>query len=164
MSSRNLIVFIVVLIVLWVGAEFIFAPRSATPENPGSASVQAISAEHSFANGVHTISGSIDLPTPCYQLSSSTTVATTTSPQRVMINFTIAPPPANQFCAQVVTPTPFTVKVVASSSATFQAAVNGSLVPLTFTEPASPIVMPRATSTVPAPKTGTSTGTTTPYL
>lgn len=99
-----------------------------------------VSGAHYFSDGVHVIAGSIDLPSPCYNLETDVRVAES-FPEQVTVAFT-SDVDEDLMCAQVITPTDYYVEVEASEEARFNAEFNGERVDLLLsdveTRPESP--------------------------
>lgn len=135
-NSFTGILSLIVVIGLLVGAAYYFTTKqqddSYDPivQNPNGSDFsddidaeRSITARHQFQDGTHTLTGEIELPTPCHEL--SYTVAVRESfPEQVSIDFTSSAP-ADAVCAQVITPKPFEVVFEASEEALITATMNG---------------------------------------
>lgn len=136
MNSKTIswTIFAVVVIALLI----ILAPHSGTtPEVLPDGETQGfvpekVEAIHSFRDGTHTLFGSIDLPTPCYTLSTDVIVAES-FPEQVTIDFKAEVDP-DIMCTQVISPSEFSVEVDVSEDATFSTRFNGVSVPLEIKE------------------------------
>lgn len=95
------------------------------PENPYG--VERIEATHFFEDGVHTIVGSIMMPTPCDLLEGAAQVAES-FPEQITFNFTVIN--NAEMCAQVMTEQRFLVEASASENASIQATFMGEPVEL----------------------------------
>lgn len=84
--------------------------------------MQRVTAKHLFENGVHTIAGEVDLPTPCHELSAKATVLES-FPEQVLIE--LKSKAGEGPCAQVVTPKKFKVVFNASKDASIKAKLDG---------------------------------------
>lgn len=85
----------------------------------------AVLVTHSFADGVHTYVGSLQVPNPCYTLTHEVEVSTE-KPIKATVHFVIHPPAVDQVCTQVISDIPFTVQFEApESSAQADATLNG---------------------------------------
>ena len=84
-----------------------------------------------FKDGVYTITGVVQLPTPCHSLSYDILVAES-FPEQVSINFKSEN--ESEFCVQVITPTRFNIEVTVSEGATFSATFNGEPVRLDISD------------------------------
>lgn len=91
--------------------------------------LEQIEATTQFADGVHTISGTLLLPTPCDELSVEAIVAES-YPEQVTLQFSVGG--VSDFCAQVMTEQPFSIVVTVSQNASFKATLQGQPIPLTF--------------------------------
>ncbi len=144
--SQRAIIMSIILFVLIVGGMFTFAimkqrelAKEAIIEAPAAEEqpvpypqVARIDAKHFFVDGVHTLVGEIEMPTPCDLVETSATVAES-YPEQVTINFNVIN--TAEFCAQVVTKQRFSVPVTASPGATFTAQFMGRSVPLNLIPP-----------------------------
>lgn len=90
----------------------------------------SISADHFFADGVHTYSGKMDVPTPCHSIEYSVYVSDDGSVAR--INFLTNS--SDDLCAQVITKKIFSVSLEANEDAFVSAAINGKNVILDIKE------------------------------
>lgn len=136
----------IIIFVLIVGGMFAFAimkqqelANTAAPEIPQNQAeevpypnVTRIDAKHFFIDGVHTLVGEIEMPTPCDLLETSATVAES-FPEQVTVNFNVIN--TAEFCAQVVTKQRFLVTATASEEATFSAQFMGRQIPLNLIPP-----------------------------
>ena len=102
---------------------------SVTDNDQGGQIAQTIHARHSYANGRHTVLGAVMLPTPCHGMKTETMVRES-FPEQVVLNFTVTAPPEGQMCVQMIDERQFGVEVAVSEQATFEARVNGDIVPL----------------------------------
>lgn len=75
-----------------------------------------------FENGTYSITGSVDLPDPCYSIDSKVLVAES-FPEQVMLQ--IDTPRTDEVCAQVITTKEFMVKFQASDKAIISGMLNG---------------------------------------
>lgn len=103
-------------------------PTAVTPNEYG---VTNISAKRFYEDGVHTIVGEIDMPTPC-DLLETNAVVMESMPEQVRFEFTVLN--TADSCAQVVTPQRFMVSAPASELADLQATFMGESVTLNITE------------------------------
>jgi hypothetical protein len=136
----------IILFVLIVGGMFSFAimkqrelKEELVPQTPAAEEVPVrypevtrIDAKHFFVDGVHTLVGEVELPTPCDLLEASAIVAES-YPEQVTISFNVIN--TAEFCAQVRTKQRFSVPVPASEGATFAALFMGRSVPLNLIPP-----------------------------
>lgn len=92
-----------------------------------------VHAKHQFEDGVHTIAGEIDLPTPCYLLKSDVFVEIQEpETDRVLVQFTTTG--EAEICAQVITPARFKEAFHAQENAHIEATWNGKPVMLNLVE------------------------------
>ncbi len=84
--------------------------------------MRVISVDHYFENGTHTYKGILTVPTPCHELVSQVTVMES-YPEQVTID--LKERGASNFCAQVITQTPFEVSFKASKDAHISVKLNG---------------------------------------
>ncbi len=145
--SQRAIVMSIVLFVLIVGGMFTFAiikkqelAREAAAVVPAPPvpvpypQVTRIDAKHFYIDGVHTVVGEVELPTPCDLLEARATVAES-YPEQVTVDFNVIN--TAEFCAQVVTVQRFSVTAAASAEAAFSAVFMGRSIPLNLI-PAEP--------------------------
>lgn len=78
--------------------------------------------EHTYTNGTHTLTGEINLPTPCHTLTNSVMIAES-FPEQVTVQFLTTT--ESEMCIQVVTPEPFSVSFKASQQASIRLTLNG---------------------------------------
>ncbi len=150
LSARAVIV-AVLLFVLIVSGMFIFSylkkseieqaqtlESDTNKNNPDQVvpypSVERIDAKHYYIDGVHTLVGEVQMPTPCDLLQAQATVAES-YPEQVTINFTVIN--NSEVCIQKITPQRFSVSARASEDAQFSAVFMGRSIPLNLT-PAPP--------------------------
>jgi hypothetical protein len=133
------------LIVILVGGSIIYSsgsdseitlPSSTANTASTTLSFERLTLEHSFADGMHTLSGTFHLPAPCYQFTYNTRVAES-FPEQVMIDFTLTPPDPAVVCIQMVSEQAFNLQVEASEQATFSARVNTIPINLSLKEKAN---------------------------
>lgn len=133
--NQRVIILTIILFVLIVSGMFAFTylkkvevveQTMPQPEEPQEkvkyASIDRINAKHYFIDGVHTLVGEIQMPTPCDLLNASAEVAES-FPEQVMVDFTVIN--NSNTCAQVITPARFKVEATASEGATFKARLQG---------------------------------------
>jgi len=137
MSNKTVIAIIIVIIGLVVG--FLYLVPFGDPEedvlnsggddvvfNPGELAV-----DHFFADGVHTIDGTVDLPTPCHQLDHEVLIAESL-PEQISINFNTTK--SDGLCTEVLTSKIFSLSFNASEEAVLGATFNGEPVKLLINE------------------------------
>lgn len=145
--SQRAIIMAIVLFVLVVAGMFTFAfmkkqelstdalPADTAPtQEVKYASISRVDAKHFFADGVHTLVGEMQMPTPCDLLQADALVAES-YPEQVTINFSVIN--NAEFCAQVITGQRFLVTAQASEEATFSARLEGREIELNLI-PAAP--------------------------
>ena len=86
---------------------------------------------HGFNKGVHTVSGNLTLPTPCYTLNADVMLSSST-PVVATLHFSSGD--AGGMCIQVLDERPFEVSFKAAEDATIKGLWNGTEISLT--EPA----------------------------
>lgn len=130
MQKKDIYTLVILVLILVVGA-WLFSGQadeqnntSLPPDDAGTLWGDSLVLERSFSEGVHTITGEITLPTPCYQFSYDAIVAES-FPEQVTLNFKVEPPPVDLICIQMVATKEFSVEVSASEQATFSVRVNG---------------------------------------
>lgn len=139
MNTKTTIVSIVVFITI-IAAMFGYAfikqkqirdakipEEQTTGEVDKYAYIDRVTAKHFFIDGVHTLAGEINMPTPCDLLESSVTVAES-YPEQIKVGFSVIN--NAEFCAEVETIQRFKVSATASKDAVFEAYFNGRKVEL----------------------------------
>jgi len=111
----------------WLAKNQVAEVPTMTEEVPRPAPTARIDATHFFRDGVHTIVGSIMVPTPCDLLTYESQVAES-MPEQVTFAFTTIN--NSEMCATVVTEQRFLVTATASEMATLRATLNGMPVEL----------------------------------
>lgn len=107
--------------------------------------MRTIHVDHYFENGTHTYKGVLTVPTPCHEILSQVTVMES-YPEQVTID--LKEQGASNFCAQVITQTPFEVSFQASKDARISLKLNGTPTLLKVTEKTnSKNITPPATTT-----------------
>ncbi len=97
------------------------------------AGITRIEGKHFFIDGIHTIVGEVNVPTPCDLLDVEVIIAES-FPEQVTLDFTLNN--SAEFCAQVVTTQRFMVTAKVSENATFKALLNSRAVELNLVEAA----------------------------
>lgn len=123
-----------VLLVLSAIALFTYtlvsAPTTQEPEELSNTQTpsteRVITAQHQYRGGIHTIAGTVDLPTPCHKLVVEPFF--TTPNEVVELRFTTTV--AEEACAQVITPTPFKVTFEAPETVRIGGMLDGDSVRL----------------------------------
>ena len=122
---------IAVLVIIWVLLSLMpkvaSAPQTAGSTTGTTAALPAqkpveLLVHHSAKGSMHTYEGSIDLPTPCTEISASTSVSYAATSTVTLALVTSAPQGA---CAEVVTPQKFTTSVTSKVTPIFLMTVNG---------------------------------------
>lgn len=103
-------------------------PNVVSKESSESASAsegnkRAVIVYHSSDGVMHTFTGSIDLPTPCHQLESATSVDFG-DPAQVSVKLAIQQPPS--VCAEVITEQQFSTTVSSKSIPIFAVWIDGT--------------------------------------
>lgn len=123
------VIVLVLLVVGLFGYTLISAPTSEAPEKTDDTPVgtnveqRTISAQHQYRDGVHTIAGTVTVPSPCHRLLAEPFFIDE-SKERVEIRFTTSV--EGEVCAQVVTDARFKVTFEAPEQATVSATWNGA--------------------------------------
>ena len=103
-----------------------------TQETPGYVP-DVVSALHQFKNGMHTVAGEVDVPTPCDLLETEVAVeAREPREDKVTLQFTTVN--EDDTCAQVITTARFKETFSAGEKAEFTASWNGRPVRLNIVE------------------------------
>ncbi len=98
--------------------------------------IEQITARHFYLDGVHTLVGEIDMPTPCDLLEWDVLVMES-YPEQVIVDFSVIN--HSDMCTQVITPQQFSVSFNASDMASIRVRLEGeeidlNLVPATEDE------------------------------
>ena len=146
--DKRTIVLIVVFFTLIIVGMFTFAymkrtELKVTPEPVAQGEIETevpyaditrIDAKHFFIDGVHTIVGQVELPTPCDLLTTESSVRES-MPEQVVFDFAVTN--TSDMCAQVITAQRFKVSATASQGAVMTATFMGRTVELNLI-PAAP--------------------------
>ena len=143
--SQRAIILTIFLFVLIIGGMFGFAflknqevaqpvaePAAEETTELAYPSVTRVTAKHFVSDGVHTLVGEIELPTPCDLLEARATVAES-FPEQVTVDFSVINNALT--CAQVRTPARFSVSFSASEEAEITARFMGRALPLNLVPP-----------------------------
>ncbi len=148
MSQKSIILIVTLFVVIVVGMftfaylkkaelqpEVIIVPTEQS-EQPSDAypDITRIDAKHYFIDGVHTLVGELNMPTPC-DLLEGEAVVMESFPEQVVIDFSVIN--RSDSCAQVVTAQRFKVEFTASEEASIRATFMGRDVELNLI-PAAP--------------------------
>lgn len=140
MHSRTIILTTVLFAVIIAGM-FVFAylkkkelsEQTATPTDEEQVTttpydyITRVDAKHFFIDGVHTLAGSLQMPTPCDLLESSNRVMES-YPEQVVLELTVIN--TADMCASVMTEQRFMTSFSASEAATIRASFMGRPVEL----------------------------------
>ena len=146
--NQKTIVLIVALFVLIVVGMFMYAylkktelvaeplpqPEPTKEEPVPYPDITRIDAKHYYIDGVHTLVGEVNMPTPCDLLEAKASVMES-YPEQIQVSFTVIN--NAETCAQRITPQRFQVEASASESATFGATFMGRPIDLNLI-PAGP--------------------------
>ena len=145
--NKNTIIAIILFFVVLVAGMFMFAylkkaevttdttPQAEEPVPEDAYSyITRIEGKHYFIDGVHTVVGEVNMPTPCDLLEVNAQVAES-DPEQITLDFSVIN--NADFCAQTITPQRFKVSATASEDATFSARFMGRPVELNLV-PAAP--------------------------
>lgn len=130
MNTRAVIAIFVIAVLVLAG--YLFWPSGSNDgedqlikaDNP-SVVEEEYAIEHTFDEGVHTISGIVNLPTPCHELAENVSVAES-FPEQVFIDLTTVD--TGGICIQVIDPREFSIDVEVDEAATFMLTINGTKV------------------------------------
>ena len=123
-----------ILAVLAAGGIMLYVSQKqeVLPVNNGTlGDMRVIPVDHYFENGMHTYKGILTVPTPCHEILSQVTVMES-YPEQVTID--LKEQGASNFCAQVITQTPFEVSFQASKDARISVRLNGTPASFKVTE------------------------------
>ncbi|MBL7045537.1 MAG: hypothetical protein ISR99_00695 [Parcubacteria group bacterium] len=123
--------FMGILILIAVGIFLYFSFENISSKEMTMGSESGLVVKHLFEGDVHTVVGTVDLPTPCHRLRTEVSVAES-NPETVTIVLT--PETEAELCAQAVTPQTFLASFQASVGASIYARVNGVNAPLEIIE------------------------------
>lgn len=136
-STQKLVWSIIgVIAVVLIGAGFYFsnqktdvAPVVTETEIDETAPV-TIDVKHQYINGIHTIAGSVDLPTPCHSLAATSTINAT----RTVATIALTSTSSASVCAQVISPNVFKTQFMGAVNMEKVGTFNGKAVNLNFFE------------------------------
>jgi hypothetical protein len=136
--NQKTIILVVVLFVLLIAGMFIYAgmkqqdlaesptlveePTSPTSDEVPHPGITRITAKHFYIDGVHTIAGVLEMPTPC-DLVETDVVVMESMPEQVRIDFNVIN--TAETCAQMITEARFQVSATASEEAQISARFMG---------------------------------------
>ena len=104
MNNKTIIGIVLALVIL-VGLFLWLKPFNSGEPNSAAIGIeeeemtQDLAVDHFFQNGVHTIEGTLDLPTPCHEIKSSVVVG---SGDPVAVIITMTPEATGEICRQVI--------------------------------------------------------------
>jgi hypothetical protein len=132
MNARTILGVVVVAIIILAGYFFWPSQKTQDAEPVTDDLVVAnneaeIGVAHTFEGGVHTISGEITLPNPCYELQEDVAIAES-FPEQVFIELTGVA--SDGICIQITDTRPFSIDVEVDEQASFTLSVNGEDVPV----------------------------------
>lgn len=143
--NKRAIIFTVAIFFIVIAGMFLFAfmqqdegSNDATvdtneqTEDDRYANITRIDAKHFYEDGVHTLVGEVQMPTPCDLLEATANVAES-MPEQITIEFSVVN--NAEFCAQVITSQRFKVSASASPEASIRAQFEGRDVILNLLEP-----------------------------
>lgn len=100
-----------------VEAPAVEAPASTSTSETPEPSASGILVTDSFANGTHTYTFDLYLPTPCHSLSKPDVLIRESYPEQIVIAYTVVPPADGVMCVQVISRVTVSVDAVASAQA-----------------------------------------------
>lgn len=113
-------------------SDIIGSDQSNTTKEP--LQVETITAEHMYSDGQHTVSGEVDLPTPCYELLVETEVRESYPEQVLLVFYQLDSSSQDLACSQVIAPRSFSVTFAASKEAQITARTGDRSLDLRLTE------------------------------
>ncbi len=131
---KNKIITVVALIVLLAvviyGYEMVFKkPLVESPTNVEDMDTEMmrLDIKEQYDNGMYTFAGTIQTPTPCYEVIAEASVAPTNSEiDQYEINIYVTPPPSDVVCADVISNKDYKVSFEAPKDAEIKAFINGA--------------------------------------
>lgn len=124
-SNKNLIIGVIIIIALAIAAGVYYSWPKPSPEpvsTTGTTEQQAIDTatqsilvKHSYANGIHTYTGSVQVPSPCYEITAKAIVLQS-FPEQVHITIYTIPPAQDSVCEKMIRDKQFTVSYKASET------------------------------------------------
>jgi len=132
MNMRTILGVVVVAIII-LGGYFFWPSQKTQDAEPVVDDTVVVGDEagvevmHTFEDGVHTISGEVTLPNPCYELQEDVAVAES-FPEQVFIELTGVA--TDGICIQVTDTRPFSIDVEVDEQASFTLSINGEDVPV----------------------------------
>lgn len=109
-------------------------PSAPITENPSPVEERVpvtLTAKHAFKDGVHTIVGDFELPTPCHILETSATVSP--DGKTTVVDYRVSTK-TDEMCAQVITPIRYRVQFAAPENTEISARLNGESAILNLVE------------------------------
>jgi hypothetical protein len=136
MSNKTTIGIIGVLVVILGLAWWSLSNKGEEVAPPGDQSEQvasppAVTVNHYFDNGSHSLEGTLTLPTPCHTLSYTVDIAKSL-PEQVTVHFVTKP--GEGLCTQVLSDKFFRVVFNASADASISATLDGKPIRLIFSD------------------------------
>jgi len=113
--------------------EYVDEDTSLLEETEESDEHSNLTAAHHFEDGLHTIAGEYGLPSACHRLTHEVFFVDGKD-ERIEIQFRIIGPPADEVCAQVVTPARFKIEFEAPEDASIKASLNNESIRLNLIE------------------------------
>lgn len=135
MSNKTVIASVIVLALLLAGFLWL-SPFGDTPKETNEAPIGngetnteagELRVDHFYADGVHTLEGTLTTPTPCHEIKSDV-ITETGDPVRVIVN--LRTESVGEICTQVVTDKLWSVRFEAPENARIEGTLNG--VPIRF--------------------------------
>ncbi len=102
-------------------------PPVATTSPQDTEEGEVLTAQHQFKDGIHTVAGTLQVPTPCHRVATEP-FFTGSARDTVEIRFTTSS--QDEMCAQVLTDARFKTAFEAPAQASIQATLNGKRVRL----------------------------------
>ncbi len=87
--------------------------------------IRLVSLKDSYRRRVHTVSGALVVPTPCYTVDAETKLVPSTTPQVIRLDLSV--PPDTGRCLELSATTTFSVKQKAKKDAVIVTYLNGNL-------------------------------------
>lgn len=138
MSNKSIVAIVVIVLLLAGGILWLVPFGNPAEENdnevvelPGP---EVVRVNHFFENGLHTVEGTITLPTPCYSLETNVAVtkATDDGSDKAVLNFVATS--GTGVCTQVIADKFFSTSFEAGENAEITATYNGKPIRLDIAE------------------------------
>jgi len=92
--------------------------------------VPSVDLHDSFKKGVHTITGSLEVPNACASVTADATLVDASNTQNILVTLSLVPD--SEMCLEIPTDVRFSTTITAPANLPIQATVNGSVASTTL--------------------------------